>query len=204
MSSQLEDQYWADYRRITLPMIGLLLLLALVWFWASSLLGTGEDAPVIAATTPTPATELLITPTPATPSPTPPPTSTPQPTPALVPTQNAAGTGQDTPAAPAPTSADAPDVAPTPDGQVPEPGTGFAVGTIVITTDDGVRLRRGPSTDTDVVQELGPKGTVELRVTGAGERDGQKLWYPVTDRATGTSGYVRGDFLQRAEERPRL
>ncbi len=203
MSSEREDRYWADYRRITLPMIGLLLLLALVWFWASSLLGTGEDDPAIAATTPTPATERGITSAPATPSSTPSPTSTPPPTspptPARVPIQNVTGTGQDTSVAPAPTSADAPDVAPTPDGQDRKPGTGFAVGTIVVTTDDGVRLRRGPSTDTEVVQELGPKGTVELRVTGAGQRDGQELWYPVTDVATGASGYVRGDLLQRSE-----
>ncbi len=197
MSSELEDQYWVDYRRITLPMIGLLLLLALFWFWASSLIGNGEDDPAIVAPTPTPATERVITSAPATPSPTPPPTS--QPTPARVPIQNVAGAGQDTPLAPAPTSADAPDVAPTQDGQDRQPGTGFAVGTIVVTTDDGVRLRRGPSLDTEVVQELGLKGTVELRVTGAGQRDGQELWYPVTDVARANSGYVRGDLLQRSE-----
>ncbi len=197
MSSELEDRYWVDYRRITLPMIGLLLLLALFWFWASSLIGNGEDDPAIVATTPTLATERVITPTPATPAPIPPPTS--QPAPTRVPIQNVAGTGQDTPLAPSPTSTDAPDVAPTQDGQDRQPGTGFAVGTIVVTTEDGVRLRRGPSTDTDVVQALGPKGTVELRVTGAGERDGQDLWYPVTDGASGSSGYVRGDLLQRSE-----
>ncbi len=193
MSDQLEKQDWTDSLRIALPAIGLLLLLALFWFWAGSLIDGGDDAPPLAVVSLTTASEVLITPAPTTPSP------TPQPTPALVPTQKAAGAHQETPAAPAPTSADLPDVAPTHDVQDRQPGTGFAVGSIVITTDNGVRMRSGPSTDTNVVQELGPKGTVELRVTGAGESDGQDLWYPVTGGASASSGYVRGDLLQRSE-----
>ena len=179
MSYQLEEQDWIDYLRIALPVIGLLLLLALFWFWASSLTGDGADRPELAVVVTTAATERVITPAAA--------------------TQGAAGAGQKAAVAPAPTSADVPDVAPAPDVQDPNPGTGFAVDTIVVTTDDGVRMRRGPSTDTDVAQELGRMGTVELRVTGPGERDGQARWYPVTDPATGTSGYVHGDFLQRSE-----
>ncbi|MDP9354039.1 MAG: SH3 domain-containing protein [Chloroflexota bacterium] len=193
MSDQIEDQDWTDSLRIALPAIGLLLLLALFWFWAGSLIDDGDDAPSLAVVRLTTASEVLITPAPTTPSP------TPQPTPALVPTQNAAGAHQETPAAPAPTGADLPDVAPAHGTQDPNPGTGFAVGSIVVTTEDGVRLRSGPSIDTDVVQELGPKGTMELRVTGAGESDGQDPWYPVTGGASGSSGYVRGDLLQRSE-----
>ncbi|MDP9471970.1 MAG: hypothetical protein M3Q71_15115 [Chloroflexota bacterium] len=167
MSDQIEKQDWTDDLRIALPAIGLLLLLALFWFWAGSLIDDGDDAPSLAVVS--------------------------------VATQDTVGTYQDMPAAPAPTSATGLDVAPTQDGQDRKPGSGFAVGTIVVTTEDGVRLRRGPSTDTNVVQELGLKGTVELRVTGAGQRDGQELWYPVTDVARATSGYVRGDLLQRSE-----
>ncbi len=167
MSDQIEDQDWTDSLRIALPAIGLLLLLALFWFWAGSLIDDGDDAPSLAVVS--------------------------------VATQDTVGTYQDMPAAPAPTSATGLDVAPTHEVQDPSPGTEFAVGSIVVTTDNGVRMRSGPSTDTNVVQELGPKGTVELRVTGAGQRDGQELWYPVTDVATANSGYVRGDLLQRSE-----
>ncbi len=67
-------------------------------------------------------------------------------------------------------------------------------GTVVIVTDDGVRMRAEPSTDAEIVAEL-DQGT-ELTVTGpAGEADGF-TWYPVENPATGDVGYVAADFLR--------
>lgn len=184
MSYQPEERYWTDYLRIALPVIGLLLMLGLFWFWASSLIGNGDDDPAIAATTPTVAVQLLITP-PATPAPTPPPT------PVIAPTQNAA-------VQPGPTSADAPTEAPevtveptTAGAQDPTDDT-FAVDDIVVTNDDGVRFRPAPSTEGEPIALL-PAGT-ELTVTGAPTEAEDITWYPVRD-ADGTEGFVAAELL---------
>ncbi len=178
MSYQPEERYWTDYLRIALPVIGLLLMLGLFWFWASSLIGDGEDDPAIAATTPTVATQLLITPA-----------ATPLPTPA--PTQNRV-------AEPGPTSADAPTAAPevtvvetVTGAQDPEDET-FAPNDIVVTNDEGVRFRPEPSTDGNPIAEL-PAGT-ELTVTGPPVEADDITWYPVRD-ADGTEGFIASTLL---------
>ena len=181
VSYQPEERYWTDYLRIALPVIGLLLMLGLFWFWASSLIGNGENDPAIAAITPTVAT-VLITPQ-ATPLPTLPPA-------AVAPTENTA-------AQPGPTSADAPTAAPevtvadTAGVQDPTLDT-FAPDDIVVTNDDGVRFRPEPSTEGDPIALL-PVGT-ELTVTGPAVEAEDITWYPVRD-ADGTEGFVAADFL---------
>ena len=184
MSYEPEERYWTDYLRIALPVIGLLLMLGLFWFWASSLIGNGDDDPSIAATTPTVATQLLITP-PATPAPTPPPT------PMLAPTENPV-------VQPGPTTADAPTAPPEETVVATEPGPQdpaddtFAPNDIVVTTDDGVRFRPEPSTAGEPIALL-PAGT-ELTVTGAPVEADDQTWYPVQD-AEGTEGFVAAELL---------
>ena len=99
MSYQPEERYWTDYLRIALPVVGLLLLIGLLWYWASALIGDGAEQPpptpeVAAVITPvneaTPApptaTAVVIAPTPG-PPPSPTPTAVVQ---AVAPTQPAA------------------------------------------------------------------------------------------------------------------
>lgn len=40
---QPEERYWTDYLRIALPVIGLLLMIGLLWFWATQLIGDSPE-----------------------------------------------------------------------------------------------------------------------------------------------------------------
>ena len=53
---QTEERYWTDYLRIALPIAGLLLLLSVFWFWASSFIGDDNSS------TPTPIVAVNVTP----------------------------------------------------------------------------------------------------------------------------------------------
>jgi Bacterial SH3 domain len=186
VSYQPEERYWTDYLRIALPVIGLLLLIGLLWYWASALIGNTSNEPpptqsVAAVITPineaTPApptaTAIVIAPT-AGPPPTLTPTAVAQ---AAAPTVSAAPTGT-------PSSATTASCA-----EMPV----YDTGALVQTTEE-VNLRQGPSTDSQVVVVL-PAGT-QLQVSGDFEEAGQCDWWPVTATESGQSGYVREDFLR--------
>lgn len=189
MSYQPEERYWTDYLRIALPVIGLLILIGLLWYWASALIGDGGDQPPLtpelaAAITPvnesTPApptaTAVVIAPTPGPPEPTPTaaPAVTPTTAPAAAPTQAPAAAEADNPCANMPV---------------------YETGALVTTTDE-VNLRPAPSTDGAPLATL-PLGT-QLQITGEFSEQGQCDWWPVTVVDTGQPGFIREDFLQAA------
>lgn len=199
VSYQPEERYWTDYLRIALPVIGLLLMLGLFWFWASSLI-RGDDsgtsptstpkgqvavvrtvtAPAAAASKPavviTPQTAATATPTPAT-------GQQPQP-------QTQGQTGQTTqpPASTAATGNNA-----TTGGAASTAGAAqFKSGDVVSTTDT-VNLRDQPTTSGNIITSLDP-GT-QLTITGSPQQADGYTWYPVKD-VNGDEGYVASDFLQ--------
>jgi uncharacterized protein YgiM (DUF1202 family) len=191
VSYQPEERYWTDYLRIALPVIGLLLLIGLLWYWASALIGDGSGQPP-----PTPEMAAVITPineaTPApptatavviAPTPGPPPVPTATPPPAVAPTQQA--TAQTPPAA----SSDPQN----PCASMPV----YEVGSVVTTTDE-VNLRDGPTTESAAVVVL-PAGT-RLQVTGDFQEAGQCDWWPVTVTDSGQSGFVIEQYLQPVSE----
>lgn len=76
-------------------------------------------------------------------------------------------------------------------------GISFAVDARVVTTEDLVRLRATPSTDGEIVDEL-PRGT-GLRVTGPPQEGSGFTWYPVSNDATGDTGFVALPFIRAAD-----
>ena len=194
MSFQPEERYWTDYLRIALPVIGLLILIALLWYWASALIGSPSDnqpTPV-----PTPFTEVVPTePPPASPVPSPTPTA-----PAITPTPGVAPTAT-APAVINPTVA--PQPTPAADGATAGENTlpscqgrdFFETGTTVVTSDE-VNFRTEATSDSPSLGVL-PPGT-QLQVTGRFVDLPDCDWWPVTDPATGQNGFVREDFVEAA------
>lgn len=185
MSYQPEERYWTDYLRIALPVVGLLLLIGLLWYWASALIGDGGDQPIptpelaaaitpVNESTPPPptATAVVIAPTPGPPEPSPTPVPAVAPTATAAPTEAAAVPATDNPCANMPV---------------------YPVDSLVVTVDT-VNLRPTASTDQPPVVELA-SGT-QLQITGTFQEAGQCDWWPVTVVATGQAGFVREDFLQ--------
>jgi len=166
-----EERYWPDYLRIALPVLGVILMLALAWFWLNSLLGRNDNlakvTPPVSTTTAVPAVITGSTATPAK-------ATTPIPLTTAVPT----GTAQAT--------------------QATGAAQGIQNGSKVVvanTGGSGVNLRAAPSTSGEVVKTL-PEGT-KLTVVGNSVNADGHVWWPVkTD--SGDSGYVVGDYLKPA------
>jgi hypothetical protein len=168
---QPEERYWTEYLRIALPIIGLLLMIGLFWYWASQLTddGNGGNEPI---STQTPGTVEVITP----------PASTPEPTQEQVvapPTEEVAETPDSTP-----------DEAVTPEEETPEDaGAGeFAAGDFVVVAEGGVNMRSEPTTEGELVSELAGGEVLEIQ-SGPEEADGYQ-WYEVIVEETGDLGWV--------------
>lgn len=119
------------------------------------------------------------------------PTPTPPPTPA--PTVSTGPTvffGSPTPGAATPAAA-----TPAASADAPPAVSGIEPGGNVVTNDD-IALRPAPDPDAAPVAEF-PRGTA-LLVIGPAQEGGGFIWWPVSDPATGTTGFVRQEFLSPA------
>ena len=183
MSYQPEERYWTDYLRIALPIVGLLLMLALFWFWAAKIIGDDNGA---APTPKPPATTLVITATAPAQTPTTKPDVTAQ---SITPTTAA---GEPTQSAAEPTDTSVADETP--------PGKGFVVGDAVV-ANTSANLRADPSTDGEVVATLSEGD--ELEVTEAAtKKSGGYYWVGVkvtSGEFEGQEGYVADEFLDPSQ-----
>jgi hypothetical protein len=189
-SYQTEERYWTDYLRIALPIAGLLLLLSVFWFWASSFIGGDEDS------TPTPIVAVNVTPQG---EPTLTPTlqdavvlDTPTTGPAAEPTQPATQPTQE----PTQPAAEPTQPAAEPTATTATASGEFAEGDLVIVNDNDVNMRDQPTTAGNVVDTLA-QGT-ELRVLSATPTDADGYsWWNVSDDALGVEGWVVSQFLEK-------
>jgi len=187
VSYQPEERYWTDYLRIALPVVGLLLMLGLFWYWASSVIGDDDDEPEPTATV----LAEVITVTP------PPPTQAPditvpagEVTPTATGDGGAAADGEQTP----PPDQPADGTEPTEEAEVL--GKGFEPGDVVVTQGE-VNLRGEPSADGELIATL-EDGT-ELEVTEAAVEGGEYFWIGVRVTATDEEGYVADEFVDASE-----
>jgi hypothetical protein len=172
----METRDWSDIPRVGLPLVGLLSLVGLLWFWLAAVIGDGTDQ----APTPTPKpppTAEVVTAVPPSPTATAPvqtivPTEGPEPTATPLPNPPVTLPPLNSPATETPADADA------------------------RLTNATVNMRADATTESAIVEEL-PPGT-EVRIVGAmipagpGEEFG---WWPVINDASGKSGFIREDLL---------
>ena len=184
VSYQPEERYWTDYLRIALPVVGLLLMLGLFWYWASAVIGDDDENP------PTPTNQVAVITEPV-PTNTAGPqinltaeTITPEPTPR--PTDDPSTTDDDV----TPEATEPPD-----EGDAP--GKGFTDGDSVVVISEA-NLRADGSLDAEVIEVL-PEGT-ELEVLGEGVESGGYVWIEVRVTETEQEGYIADDFVDDAAE----
>ena len=196
-SYQPEERYWTDYLRIALPVIGIILMLGLLWIWASQLLG--DDTPGGTAT-PEDTIGLVSTQTPD------PNAVNTEPTGATTPGANTAAgqipiPGQTTPAAgstgetfnpttqtPAAGGDDQTDAAPT---EPPAAADEIAIDSNVEISEE-VNVRPSAGTTEDPIRTAAV-GETAVVISGPEEADGFVWWELVFD--DGSSGFVAEDFL---------
>jgi hypothetical protein len=189
VSYQTEERYWTDYVRVATPIVGLLLLLGVFWYWASSLIGAdSEEQPPTAVASITVIADPTETPTPTEEAP--PPEDTPEATegPTEEPTE-----GADQPTRTPRTATEEPTEEATDE---PEPSCGdFEEGQVIFSADNDVNMRAEPSIDADVVEVL----TLDQALTVLDcepVESGGFVWWNVQNEDTGSTGWVVQEWLK--------
>lgn len=184
MSYESDERYWTDYLRVALPVVGLLLMLGLLFWWANSIIGDEQGTRPTSTVATTPEVALAPTNTPPntveaglTPTP-------------VVNDQSTPGGGGQT------------DVTETPAGEQPTDTAcdgDYANGDPAVVNDDGVNLRKGANLDSDVLDQL-DTGTAVTIVSDCYTKssDGTLFWRVSVDDQTSLRGYVSDDFLDPA------
>jgi hypothetical protein len=178
---QPEERYWTEYLRIALPIIGLLLMIGLFWFWASQLTDDGDNGDDPVGTTQAGTTDIIT------------PESTPRPTqaPVIQPTEPPAST-------PEAEATEPPADEETPAEETPASDEAEFAPDDYVQVVDGVNLRSEPSTEGEIVAELSD-GEV-LQIVSGPEEGEDYQWYEVIVESTGDTGYVASDFIEPAPD----
>ena len=190
---QPEERYWTDYLRIALPVIGLLLMIGLLWFWATQLIGDSPD-------TTDPATEEVGLVSQGTPEPTDPAAQvqdeTTQPGGSTIGIGDAAST-PDAQAEPTQDPANLEDQT-SEETQPEEPADGalFASGDPVVVNEEGVNVRPEPSVAGDPITML--SAGEQLTIASGPVEAEEYTWWEVI-LPNGDSGWVVQDFIDPAE-----
>lgn len=199
---QPEERYWTDYLRIALPVIGLLLMIGLLWYWATQLIGDSPE-------TTDPATEGVGLVSEGTPPPTQPTVQIQEPT---AQTGNGStigiGAGESTPESQPQETQPAQDPA-AGDNQTSEPetegettgeeaatGGAYESGDPVVIIEDGVNVRPSASLEGDPITML---NTGDQLTIASGPVEGESyIWWEVI-LPSGDAGWVVEDFIEPAE-----
>jgi hypothetical protein len=185
VSYQPEERYWTDYLRIALPVVGLLLMLGLFWYWASAVIGDDDEN----QPTPRPTNEVAVITEPV-------PTNTTQPQVELNPQTI---TPEPTPRPtddPNTTEDDATEEATEPPDEENSPGKGFSAGDSVVVASEA-NLRADGSLEAEVIDQL-PEGT-ELEVISEAVESGGYFWLEVRVTETDQEGYIADEFIEATE-----
>ncbi|MEX2426091.1 MAG: SH3 domain-containing protein [Thermomicrobiaceae bacterium] len=179
---QPEERYWTDYLRIAAPVVGVILMLGLVWFWVANMLGDDNNDEDVA-------TEDSDTNGPVIPS------ETEEPTPEDEEVEGDGPIAVTTPDSEENGNSDG-------EGEGEENGedspTTIGPGATVIvigTGQDGLNIRASASTEAEVVDSVAD-GT-ELTVTGEAQEAENFVWWPV--EAGETTGFVVQEFIELSE-----
>lgn len=187
-----EERYWTDYLRIAAPILGVILMVFLFWWWISTFLDdNGDEDGTIAGQNDTPVTIPTVgeTPDPA------PETTPADGTPGIVfPSDGTPGAepGAPTTAPGAPTTP--PDTTEQPPATESEIFEGATV-EVVNTGGTGVNVRSQPSTEADIITVF-LDGT-QLTVIGVPVEAEGFVWWPVS--GDGVEGYVVQEYLDLVE-----
>lgn len=186
-----EERYWTDYLRIAAPILGVILMVFLFWFWISNFIGDDDsDDGSIAGQENTPVTIPTVGETPAPDQEATPPEGTPD---IALPGEATPGTGEQTPG-------ETPGDPTQPAGEPEDPGqpAGIYSGATVEvfnTGGTGVNVRSQPSTESDIISVF-LDGTILTVIGGAVEAEGF-VWWPV--QGDGVEGYVVQEYLSLIE-----
>jgi hypothetical protein len=186
VSYESEERYWTDYLRVALPVIGLLLMLALFWWWAQEFIGDDGDPTTVANATQTAIATIA------------PPTATATSEVVVQPTE-----GNEQPTEDPDDESGGPDEGDeTPDeGDSVDCDGDFTRSQAVVVTADGVNMREEPDTTQDNVVEQLNEGA-ELTIVGDcyEEDDDGNLFWRVRNSESAETGYVAGEFLEASED----
>jgi hypothetical protein len=181
---QPEERYWTEYLRIALPIIGLLLMIGLFWYWASELAGNGNNGDDPVSTQPPGTVELIAQ------------ESTPEPSVQVTdqPTQEVSDPPASTPGQQVdPGEPVDPEFeeSPVPDDQTA--AGEYVVGDFVRVT-EGLNMRSEGNLEGEIVQQLEADEILEIQGDPV-EADGF-TWYEVIVSDTSEAGWVAADFIE--------